>query len=60
MTDPLYSVAELAEKPLYRVTCGDIGTDAEKAEEYLNQVLYLAKKWDCGRHLFPVTDTPRC
>lgn len=27
------SVAEIAKKPLYRVTCGDIGTDAEKVEE---------------------------
>lgn len=41
------SVAELAEKPLYRVTCGDIGTRAEQAETYLDQVLYLGKKWDC-------------
>ncbi|KAF2093914.1 P-loop containing nucleoside triphosphate hydrolase protein [Rhizodiscina lignyota] len=41
------SVAELAEKPLYRVTCGDIGTDAQSIEKYLEQVLYLGKKWDC-------------
>lgn len=26
------SVAELAEKPLYRVTCGDIGTNPEDVE----------------------------
>lgn len=26
------SVAELAEKPLYRVTCGDIGTSPEEVE----------------------------
>jgi hypothetical protein len=25
-------IAEIAEKPLYRVTCGDIGTDAEAVE----------------------------
>lgn len=26
------SVAEIAKKPLYRVTCGDIGTKAEDVE----------------------------
>ncbi|KAK8022041.1 AAA family ATPAse [Apiospora rasikravindrae] len=41
------SVAEIAEKPLYRVTCGDIGTDAKGVEEYLQTVLYLGKIWDC-------------
>ncbi|PQE06093.1 hypothetical protein CJF30_00005034 [Rutstroemia sp. NJR-2017a BBW] len=29
----LRSVAEIAEKPLYRVTCGDIGTDPEDVEK---------------------------
>jgi SpoVK/Ycf46/Vps4 family AAA+-type ATPase len=41
------SVAELAEKPLYRVTCGDIGTDAEGVEQYLESVLYIGKIWGC-------------
>ncbi|KAI0385720.1 hypothetical protein F5Y04DRAFT_155426 [Hypomontagnella monticulosa] len=41
------SVAEIAEKPLYRVTCGDIGTDAPDVEKYLETVLYLGKIWDC-------------
>jgi hypothetical protein len=27
------SVAEIAEKPLYRVTCGDIGTNPEAVEK---------------------------
>jgi hypothetical protein len=27
------SVAEIAKKPLYRVTCGDIGTNAEEVEK---------------------------
>ena len=45
-------VAEIAEKPLYRVTCGDVGTTAEKVEEYLESVLYLAKLWDCGTSPF--------
>ena len=41
------SVAEIAEKPLYRVTCGDIGTKAEDVEKYLESVLHLGKIWDC-------------
>lgn len=41
------SVAELAEKPLYRVTCGDIGTFPEEVEQYLESALHLGKIWDC-------------
>ncbi|RAL14096.1 ATP-binding protein [Aspergillus homomorphus CBS 101889] len=41
------SVAELAEKPLYRVTCGDIGTQPDKVEHYLESALHLGKIWDC-------------
>ena len=41
------SVAEMAEKPLYRVTCGDIGTQPEAVEKYLESVLHLGKIWDC-------------
>ncbi|KAI1125818.1 AAA family ATPase [Nemania abortiva] len=41
------SVAELAEKPLFRVTCGDIGTEPEKVEKYLESALYLGKVWGC-------------
>lgn len=41
------TVAELANKPLYRVTCGDIGTDAEGVEKYLESALYLGTIWDC-------------
>lgn len=41
------SVAEIAEKPLYRVTCGDVGTKAEEVEKYLDSVLYLGKLWGC-------------
>lgn len=42
------SVAELAEKPLYRVTCGDIGTDPEAVEKYLESVLYIGTEWKAG------------
>lgn len=41
------SVAEIAEKPLYRVTCGDVGTKAEAVEKYLESVLYLGRIWGC-------------
>ena len=41
------SVAELAKKPLYRVSCGDLGTEPTKVEQYLESVLYLGKIWDC-------------
>ena len=41
------SVAEFAERPLYRVTCGDIGTDPEAVEKYLDSVLYITTAWGC-------------
>lgn len=41
------TVAEIAEKPLYRVTCGDLGAEPTKVEEYLESVLYLGKIWNC-------------
>ncbi|KAF2868400.1 P-loop containing nucleoside triphosphate hydrolase protein [Massariosphaeria phaeospora] len=41
------SVAEIAGKPLYRVTCGDVGTKAEDVEKYLDSVLHLGKIWNC-------------
>lgn len=43
------SVAEIAEKPLYNVTCGDIGTNAEEVEKYLKSVLFLGKMWNCSQ-----------
>ncbi|PHH90782.1 hypothetical protein CDD83_2673 [Cordyceps sp. RAO-2017] len=41
------TVAEIAERPLYRVTCGDIGTKAEDVEKYLETVMLLGKTWGC-------------
>jgi len=41
------SVAKIAKKPLYRVTCGDIGTTPDTVEKYLETVLYLGKIWGC-------------
>lgn len=37
----------MAEKPLFRVTCGDIGTKPEEVEKYLESVLHLSKNWGC-------------
>ncbi|XXH01760.1 hypothetical protein Hte_008121 [Hypoxylon texense] len=41
------SVAEIARKPLYSVTCGDIGTKPEDVEKYLESVFHLGKIWNC-------------
>lgn len=41
------SVAEIAQKPLFCVTCGDIGTKPEQVEKYLDSVLHLGKIWGC-------------
>jgi hypothetical protein len=38
-------VAEIAERPLYRVTCGDVGIKPEEVEKYLESVLHLARSW---------------
>ncbi|KAK2810498.1 hypothetical protein FQN50_002987 [Emmonsiellopsis sp. PD_5] len=41
------SVAELTRKPLYRVTCGDIGTNADEVEKYLESVFLINTIWGC-------------
>jgi SpoVK/Ycf46/Vps4 family AAA+-type ATPase len=41
------SIAEFAQRPLYRVTCGDIGTEPESVEKYLESVLYIGTVWRC-------------
>ncbi|RYN81405.1 hypothetical protein AA0120_g10146 [Alternaria tenuissima] len=41
------SIAEFVQRPLYRVTCGDIGTDAESVEKYLQSALYIGSTWNC-------------
>ena len=41
------SVAEIAEMPLYRVTCGDIGTTPEAVEKYMGIVMHLGVTWNC-------------
>jgi len=44
--------------PLYNVTCGDVGTKPEVVEKYLNTVLHLGQKWNCGTHS-PYLSHPR-
>ncbi|KAH7140821.1 P-loop containing nucleoside triphosphate hydrolase protein [Dactylonectria macrodidyma] len=39
------SIAELQERPLYRVTCGDIGIEPKEVEQYLGDVLELGRTW---------------
>jgi hypothetical protein len=46
------SVAEITEKPLYQVTCENIGTNVAEVEKYLETVLYLGKTWNCGKFPF--------
>lgn len=41
------SIAEFIQRPLFRITCGDIGTDAGSVEKYLESVLYIGSTWDC-------------
>lgn len=41
------SVAEIAKMPLYRVTCGDIGTTPETVEKYMGIVMHLSVTWNC-------------
>ncbi|KAK2746120.1 hypothetical protein FQN55_005749 [Onygenales sp. PD_40] len=41
------SVAELTRKPLYRVTCGDIGTNADEVEKYLESIFLINTIWGC-------------
>ncbi|KAF5878921.1 putative aaa family atpase protein [Botrytis fragariae] len=40
-------VAEIAEKPLYKITYRDIKSKPEEVEQFLNSVLHLGKAWSC-------------
>ncbi|KAF2997548.1 hypothetical protein E8E13_000147 [Curvularia kusanoi] len=41
------SVAEIAEMPLFPITCGDIGTEPDKVETYLQLAFELGQRWNC-------------
>ncbi|KAH8743077.1 hypothetical protein BGZ57DRAFT_779382 [Hyaloscypha finlandica] len=40
-------VAELFKKPLFQVTCGDLGTTSKEVEAELEKNFSLASRWDC-------------
>ncbi|KAH7325575.1 hypothetical protein B0I35DRAFT_474337 [Stachybotrys elegans] len=40
-------VAETFGKPLFQITCGDLGTTAAEVEESLQRNFALASRWDC-------------
>ncbi|KAI0100561.1 hypothetical protein GGR51DRAFT_351928 [Nemania sp. FL0031] len=40
-------VAELFEKPLFQITCGDLGTTARDVEQELEKNFALASRWGC-------------
>ena len=41
------SVAEFTRRPLFQVTCGDIGESADEVEKKLENHFQLAHKWGC-------------
>ena len=41
------SVAEFTRRPLFQVTCGDIGESADEVEKRLENHFQLAHKWGC-------------
>ncbi|KAH0431934.1 AAA family ATPase [Colletotrichum camelliae] len=40
-------IAELFRKPLFQITCGDLGTTAKEVEEDLEKSFALASRWGC-------------
>ncbi|KAI0550444.1 hypothetical protein F4679DRAFT_542410 [Xylaria curta] len=40
-------IAELFEKPLFQITCGDLGTTAREVEQELEKNFALASRWGC-------------
>ena len=40
-------VAEYTNRPLFPITCGDIGETAKEVEQNLDQNFYLAHRWGC-------------
>jgi SpoVK/Ycf46/Vps4 family AAA+-type ATPase len=41
------SVAEYMQRPLYRMTCGDLGTDADSVGQSLESAFRIGSTWDC-------------
>ncbi|KAG8161865.1 hypothetical protein KVR01_008852 [Diaporthe batatas] len=41
------AVADVYKKPLFAITCGDLGTEPKEVESNLNEIFRLANAWDC-------------
>ncbi|CCF32008.1 hypothetical protein CH063_04472 [Colletotrichum higginsianum] len=46
-TSTAEGAAELFGKPLFQITCGDLGTTAKEVEHALEKNFALANRWDC-------------
>ncbi|KAH0497735.1 hypothetical protein TgHK011_005021 [Trichoderma gracile] len=46
-TSTAEGIAELFKKPLFQITCGDLGTTAAEVEKALEMNFALANRWDC-------------
>ncbi|PWY90984.1 hypothetical protein BO70DRAFT_410604 [Aspergillus heteromorphus CBS 117.55] len=46
-TSTAEGVAEMFQKPLFQITCGDLGTTAKEVEKALETTFALANRWDC-------------
>ncbi|PTB69277.1 hypothetical protein BBK36DRAFT_1186644 [Trichoderma citrinoviride] len=46
-TSTAEGIAELFKKPLFQITCGDLGTTAAEVEMALETNFALANRWDC-------------
>ncbi|KAL6691496.1 hypothetical protein J3F84DRAFT_164259 [Trichoderma pleuroticola] len=46
-TSTAEGIAELFKKPLFQITCGDLGTTAAEVEKALETNFALANRWDC-------------
>ncbi|PYI08418.1 hypothetical protein BO78DRAFT_365034 [Aspergillus sclerotiicarbonarius CBS 121057] len=46
-TSTVEGIAELFQKPLLRITCGDLGTTPREVEKVLEMTFSLARRWDC-------------
>ncbi|KAL8300874.1 hypothetical protein RB597_009389 [Gaeumannomyces tritici] len=46
-TSTAEGVAEMFKKPLFQITCGDLGTTANEVERALETNFALANRWDC-------------
>ncbi|KAL8366418.1 hypothetical protein RB595_004951 [Gaeumannomyces hyphopodioides] len=46
-TSTAEGVAEMFKKPLFQITCGDLGSTAQEVEKALETNFTLANRWDC-------------